>query len=70
VLAAESVLLCNAAAAAAAQMQDVEDQATAGLDLMMADALADVTNATHLQETQVRLQETADSLALLAQQAI
>jgi hypothetical protein len=29
-------------------VQDVEDQATAGLDLMMADALTAVINATHL----------------------
>lgn len=32
----------------------MEDQATAGLDLQMAEALARVSNTTGLQETQVR----------------
>jgi hypothetical protein len=35
------------------RLQDVEDQATAGVDLAMADALASLANATRLQETQV-----------------
>jgi hypothetical protein len=34
-------------------LQDVEDQATAGLDLQMAEALARLSNTTGLQETQV-----------------
>jgi hypothetical protein len=35
-------------------LQDDEDQATAGLDLAMADALASLGQSTSLQETQVR----------------
>lgn len=35
-------------------MQEVEDQATAGLDLAMADALVSLGQSTSLQETQVR----------------
>jgi hypothetical protein len=35
-------------------VQDVEDQATAGLDLAMSEALAALSNATSVQKTQVR----------------
>ncbi|KAF6264821.1 hypothetical protein COO60DRAFT_22761 [Scenedesmus sp. NREL 46B-D3] len=37
--------------------KDVEDQATAGLDLSMADALASLSNHTRLQETQAWLRQ-------------
>lgn len=34
--------------------QDVEDQATAGLDIMLAEQLAQLSNVTKLYKTQVR----------------
>uniref|UniRef100_A0A383VNV2 GT23 domain-containing protein n=1 Tax=Tetradesmus obliquus TaxID=3088 RepID=A0A383VNV2_TETOB len=46
--------------------KDVEDQATAGLDLQMAEALARVSNATGLQETQAWLRREVTGAVMQA----